>query len=90
MIAVLSQLGIKDAFRQVIAAHPVATVVAVLLGGFILLNAAVQTLDEPTEHDGKLYRKLYRFAHLVAFNFQYALRAKFPEYIPPDTAPPKV
>lgn len=52
------------------------------VGGFALLNAAVQAMDTPTEKDGRGYRYIYRFGHLLCFNFQYALKAQFPAFVP--------
>jgi hypothetical protein len=52
--------------------------------GFAFLSAAVGAMEKPTEKDGPLYRYTYRLGHLLVFNFQYAIRTKFPEYVPPQ------
>jgi hypothetical protein len=84
MFALVQSLGLMAAARTLIAEHPYAALVALLLFSFAVLNAAVQAMEPPTEKNGPGYRYLYRFAHLVAFNFKYALRAKFPDYVPAD------
>lgn len=63
---------------QEIIAHPLVTAII----GFAIFNAAVQAMEAPNEHSGPGYRYVYRLGHLLAFNFQYALRAKFPDYVP--------
>lgn len=35
---------------------------------YVVFNAAVQALEEPTENDGRRYRFLYNFAHALACN----------------------
>jgi cytosine/uracil/thiamine/allantoin permease len=52
--------------------------------GFGVLNALVGAMEKPTEKDGPLYRYTYRVGHLLAFNFQYAIRKQFPDYVPPQ------
>ncbi len=74
------------ALIDLIQQHPV--IVAVI--GFALLNAVVQAMEAPTERDGRGYRYIYRLGHLIAFNFQYALRAKFPDYVPEIAEKPKL
>jgi hypothetical protein len=66
------------ALWQLILQHPVIAMIV----AFAIVNASVQAMEKPTEKNGAGYRYLYRFGHLVAFNFQYAARSKFPEYVP--------
>lgn len=85
----LSSLGVGAAVQQVIDAHPIATVIVLALLIFAIFSAAVQALEKPDATSGKGYRFAYRFAHFLAFNFQYAIRAKFPQYVPDSIEKPR-
>ncbi len=62
------------------AAHPTFASLAL----FFVYNQLVQAMPEPKATSSRAYRRLYRLAHAIAFNIQYALRARFPGYLPPD------
>jgi hypothetical protein len=53
-----------------------------LLLALAVYNALVQALPKPTEKSGEGYRYAYRAAHLLAMNFRYAFKARFPDYAP--------
>lgn len=65
---------------ELVTSHPVTSVIV----AFAVFNAMVQAMEKPTEKDGRLYRYVFRLGHGLCFNFQYALKAKFPEYIPQE------
>ena len=67
---------------QELSSHPLMLAFC----AFAVFNAAVQALEKPSAFDSPRYRFLYRFLHLLAFNFQYALTEKFPEYTPLSVA----
>jgi hypothetical protein len=71
---------------HLIAAHPIVSTLA----GMALLNSAVGAMEKPNEKNGQLYRYIYRFGHILCFNVKFALKAKFPEYIPDQPSPDEV
>jgi hypothetical protein len=54
---------------QFITTHP-----GTILAGEVAFNLLVGMLPKPTPASSRAYRVLYRAAHFLALNFQYALR----------------
>lgn len=79
--------GFGDILNSAIAQHPYLAMAAISLILFAVFNAVVQALEKPTATSGGLYRFTYRFLHFLSFNFQYALKSKFPQYVPDAKQP---
>lgn len=67
---------------QLAQAHPAATA----LLAYAIFASAVGAMKKPGPANGEVYRYLYRFLHLLAFNIRHALKAKFPAYVPEQKA----
>lgn len=55
--------------------HPVLDA----LIAYMVFSNLVDALPAPTENSGQGYRFIYRFAHGMASNILYAVKAKFPQ-----------
>lgn len=65
-----------DAITHTIIRHPF-----MVLAGWAVFSNLVGAMDPPTEKSGPVYRFIYRFAHGLAQNILYAVKAKFPKFV---------
>ena len=56
-----------------------STEVLVVVGGYYLLNALVESLPDPKEIDGVWGKFLVKFLNALAGNFRKGLTEKFPQ-----------